>query len=996
MAAPSAQLVGQYLHQLTCRDGSTLPDHELVQRFVRSHEERAFAALVDRHGPMVLGLCRSILHNAHDAEDIFQAAFLVLARRAASLRKGESVGSYLYSIAYRLAHKARLRDGKRRRREQQTALRETVLVDDVTWGELRGILHEEVSRLPPKWRAAVVLCYWQGRTHEEAAQQLGCARATVKDRLEQARARLRSRLARRGLALSAAWAPAALSGEASSAAVSAELARATVRGALLFGAGQPTGAGVSAHAVATARCALHSMGLGQLKMAALAAVMLAALGGVSWTVLPQTPSAAVAAQVDGAQKPEEKPAARQRPQQERPEEPLPPGAVARLGSLRFRHGERIGDFAPSADGKGIVSVAGKVVYLWDLATGKERSRLTFEVKVSCVACAPVGKLVAAGCEDGTIRLCHLEAEQEVRRFVVHKDRDAGWHGPTGPSVLLFTPDGRQIVSTGSDLAIRLWDSGTGEQVREIGRFRSVWGLALSPDGKTVAAAVQDGDEWSVRLWQIDTGKVSQRLPQLGPRPIAVAFAPDGKTLAVSVGEEEWNKPCVIKLWDVAGRREIRTLRGHKGWVGCLTFAPDGKTLASTSSADVSARLWDVKTGALLCPIGPDRLAPLFKVHFSAGGKTLVSYGQENTLRFWEAATGKEVRASTGAQSWIGAVSFSPDGRLLASGSADGLIQLWDVGTRREVRRLEHSGWLVGLPFSPDGRLLASASMFDPVMRIWEAGSGKEVRRIQMPGMFITCVAWSGDGKSLATWSRQDRLIHLWDPATGKERHHVGPLTEWVNALAFAPDGPALAIGVALHPALAGGGNGSKENILLWSADTGKLRRLAEPAGIRCLVFSPDGRTLAAGGMDRAIHLWEAASGLKRRTLEHGEEITSLAYYYYHADVESQGSRKCRVLRGKRKGPSWRAAGRRSFQGLWQPRWVGLFRPERTDLPAAADPRHGEARRLRTSCAGPAAARASRESCSPRSSARPCRRGRGGTVGTPGAAPGPPSGGRRGG
>src|SRR6185437_6416108 len=132
--------------------------------------------------------------------------FLVLARKAGSILLRVSAGSGVYAVAYRLAHKARVRAGKRRVYEQQaSSLSEQTPMDDVTWGELRGILHEEVSRLPEKLRAAVVLCYWEGMTHEQAAKQLGCAKGTVKDRLERAREMLRTRLARRGLALSAAW-----------------------------------------------------------------------------------------------------------------------------------------------------------------------------------------------------------------------------------------------------------------------------------------------------------------------------------------------------------------------------------------------------------------------------------------------------------------------------------------------------------------------------------------------------------------------------------------------------------------------------------------------------------------------------------------------------------------------------------------------------------------------------------------------------------------------
>jgi hypothetical protein len=169
-------------------------------------------------------------------------------------------------------------------------------------------------------------------------------------------------------------------------------------------------------------------------------------------------------------------------------------------------------------------------------------------------------------------------------------------------------------------------------------------------------------------------------------------------------------------------------------------------------------------------------------------------------------------------------------------------------------------------------------MFDSTVRIWEVAGGKEVRSIKAPTDFITCMAWSGDGKTLATWSRQDRVIHLWNPTTGEERHGLGPIEEWLNSLAFSPDGRTLTAGVAEHAALAGNSGRGKENILLWAADSGKLlRRLKEPAGINCLVFSTDGRTLVAGGMDQSLHLWKMVSGQKHLTLKHGERVTSLAY-----------------------------------------------------------------------------------------------------------------------
>src|SRR5579871_3998226 len=319
MPHASIPLVYRQLRRWTAPHDS-IPDHELLQRFVAHGDETAFAALVQRHAGMVLGLCRSILRNRHDAEDIFQAAFLVLARKAGSIRKGASIGSWLYAVAYRLAHKARVRDGKRRQSEQQaTPPSAQTQMDDVTWGELRAVLHEEVSRLPEKYRAAVILCYWEGRTHEQAAQQLGCARGTIKDRLEAAREMLRTRLARRGLALSAAFFAASLSDGMSTSSVAAELLQATVRGAVQFSHGSLPAGIVSASAAAWARQTLRVMGVRQLTYGLSLVLMIGVLGGAGLALF-RGPTAPVAAEEPPAAKALEA-APQERPRADRDDDP---------------------------------------------------------------------------------------------------------------------------------------------------------------------------------------------------------------------------------------------------------------------------------------------------------------------------------------------------------------------------------------------------------------------------------------------------------------------------------------------------------------------------------------------------------------------------------------------------------------------------------------------------------------------------------------------------
>jgi RNA polymerase sigma factor (sigma-70 family) len=204
----SAQL-GMVLHHLrrmtAVRGLGVVPDRQLLEDFLTQRDEAAFAELVRRHGPMVLGVCRGVLRHLHDAEDVFQATFLVLAQKAACVRRREAVGSWLCGVAYHLALKARAAADRRRRcledPEEEPTVPDPLL--DMTLRELHQVLLEELQRLPEKYRLPLVLCYLEGRTQTEAAQQLGWAKDTLRGRLNRGRSQLRARLTRRGLALTA-------------------------------------------------------------------------------------------------------------------------------------------------------------------------------------------------------------------------------------------------------------------------------------------------------------------------------------------------------------------------------------------------------------------------------------------------------------------------------------------------------------------------------------------------------------------------------------------------------------------------------------------------------------------------------------------------------------------------------------------------------------------------------------------------------------------------
>ncbi len=260
-----------------------LSDGQLLARFVATRAEADFAALVRRHGPMVLATCRRLLHHEQDAEDAFQATFLVLARKAASVRKRESIGPWLFGVARRTALEARSAIARRQARERQVEDMphpEATTAEPQDW---RPLLDEELSRLPEKYQAAVVLCDLEGRPRKEAARQLGVPEGTLSSRLAAARRLLAERLSRRGLALPGGALAAALCPTAASACVPAALVGETARAATLVAAGQL--AAVSTPAAALARGVLKAMLMAKLKLAVgavLAAAVALGAGGLAF------------------------------------------------------------------------------------------------------------------------------------------------------------------------------------------------------------------------------------------------------------------------------------------------------------------------------------------------------------------------------------------------------------------------------------------------------------------------------------------------------------------------------------------------------------------------------------------------------------------------------------------------------------------------------------------------------------------------------------------
>jgi C-terminal peptidase prc len=270
MSKAHAASVLQHIRKLV--DGSNrLGDAELLERFTSGRDEAAFDALLRRHGPLVLSVCQRVLCHPQDVEDAFQGTFLVLVRRAASIRKSESVSAWLYGVAYRIATKARTQAARRRQREALAgeSRKTTSRLDEITGRELYAVVDEELNRLPAEHRAPLVLCYLEGKTRDEAARQLGWSLGTLKRRLESGRRRLHDRLTRRGLAPSFALFAATFSQKADATTVSGALTKATFHKALAFALGTTKAAPHAGPAEALANLVLKGIYMSKIKTALL-------------------------------------------------------------------------------------------------------------------------------------------------------------------------------------------------------------------------------------------------------------------------------------------------------------------------------------------------------------------------------------------------------------------------------------------------------------------------------------------------------------------------------------------------------------------------------------------------------------------------------------------------------------------------------------------------------------------------------------------------------
>jgi WD40 repeat protein len=516
------------------------------------------------------------------------------------------------------------------------------------------------------------------------------------------------------------------------------------------------------------------------------------------------------------------------------DDPLPAGAIARIGSTRLRHDKMVIGIAFSPDSKTVASSGwDNLVRLWDAKTGKQIRQFEGHQKpIYGVAFSPDGNLLVSNGQETTIRVWDVASGKQLLVLTGHN---------SAHSRFAFTPDGKYLASGGEDKLVHLWDPIKGTLIRSfVGHENKVSAVHISPNGKVVASG---GWDQTVRLWDVATGKQLHKFGPLDGNMAGVHFSADGKRLASS------SYGGSVYLFDMETDKQLHQLRGHSGSVWPVAFAPDGKTVAS-GGADGAIILWDPTTGQQKKKLlghsdGVARLA------FAPDGSALASAGHDHTVRLWNPKTGEELLPSVRHAGAVDVVVLSPDGKLLVTAGHDRVLRLWDANSGQHLGSLTgHANMVKSVIFMPDGKQLLSVANQEGII-LWDLASRKEVRRYKTEASIAMTL--SPDGKTIAA-AAGIKLLR-WDVATGEPKRDVECLRNNITKAAWSPDGRVIAV------------VGAGVEFFDVAAERWRKPGRGPSGDVHGLVFSADSRLLLMQANTGMLMLLETATGDERLRLD---------------------------------------------------------------------------------------------------------------------------------
>jgi WD40 repeat protein len=579
-----------------------------------------------------------------------------------------------------------------------------------------------------------------------------------------------------------------------------------------------------------------------------------------------------------------------------------------LYTLRGHPGGWFDAFSP--DGTRVVTDNDKSVKVWDVQTGREV--LTLNVDSTAVAFSPDGQQIVTASGGNTAQVWDARTGRKLLKLKGHSGSVSSvafsrngqqivtWSHFNSPTVKVwdvqtgresmalkshpeplassaFSPDGQRVVTTvGSDprtVTVKVWEVQTGRELLALKGFTaSVFLVAFSPDGQRIMTVSAQ----EAKVWDAQTG---QEILTLRHTDVvySAAFSPDGQRIVTGSGDK------TAKVWDARTGTAILTLKGHEGRVFTVAFSPDGERIV-TFSQDGTLKVWDAwidrKTLALVneedaqsIAFSPDghhivtnsgqvwdgqtgREILMLKGHnggssvaFSPDGQRIVT----GSGQICDAQTGRETLALKGHTNGIHSVAFSPDGQQIVTGNDDKTAQIWDAQTGREILTLKgHTDAVYSVAFSPNGQRIVTGSL-DQTAKVWDAQTGQEILTLKGHHIGVNSVAFSPDGQRIVTGSF-DPTVKVWNATTGREILTLKGHTGIIRSVAFSPDGQRI-VTTSSSPF----GNGE---LKLWDTQTGRVvleqngtNEGTDLSNVWSVAFSPDGRRIVTGSLDRTVRVW---------------------------------------------------------------------------------------------------------------------------------------------